>query len=712
VFRWRDGIVDGYSTADGLTNDVVRSLLVDRGGQVWIGTDTGGLTRLKPRRAHNFPLPGRADASIGPIVDDGDGGLWVGATCGGLLHFREGAFRVYDRSAGLPHECVWALHRDPDGTLWIGTMGGGLARLRHGVFSTFNASPATALVHAIKRDRAGRLWVGANNGLNLFDNGRFTTFVPDPAFPDVSTIAEDHTGALWLGGRHGVRRFKDGRVTATYTTADGLSHNQVRAIHEDADGALWIGTYGGGLNRLQDGHITTYGLDEGLPDVAVSRIIEDERGDLWMSGNRGVYRVARRQLNDLAAGRITKVTSVTYGTADGMVIEETNGGQPAGWRTADGHFWFPTIKGLVRIDAGPTAAPRPPTFIERASVNGAEVAVAALGALGPGRTDAEIHFTAVDLGAAEKTRFRYRLHPYDPDWIQAGTRRVAYYTQIPPGRYRFEVEATDSDGAWSGAPAVVPLVVVPRWWQRLELQTAGALALLAATGFGARAVSLRRARARFSALERERALDRERTRIARDLHDELGSQLTRIALIASRGDGEQRSPVAQAVQDAVRTMGELVWSVDARRDSVDSFATYAAQFAEQHLEAAGIRCRLNIDPDLGDRELHADMRRNLFLAFKEALNNAVRHARASQVTVTIASTGDVLTVAVTDDGRGLPGQADGTREDGSRGNGLDNMRARIESLGGDVRLGAPPGGGTQVTFRLFLRQPRSSHPKM
>ena len=699
LFRLQNGIFEDF-TAAGLTNSSIRSLLVDRDGNIWVGTDIGGLHRLKRRRAQSFLRPGTGEQSIGPIVGDGAGGLWIGATCGGLLHFREGAFRVYDEAAGLPHPCVWALHRDADGTLWIGTMGAGLVRMRDGKFSSFGTT-THGLVHVIMRDREGRLWVGANSGLSVFENDGLKAVFHHAEYQGVSTIIQDRAGALWLGGSGGVRRFQDGRVTATYTTAEGLSHNHVRAIHEDADGVIWIGTYGGGLNRLKDGRITTYGLKEGLPDVAVSRIIEDDRGFLWMSGNRGVYRVARRQLNDLAEGRTTQVTSITYGTADGMLIDETNGGQPAGWRTADGRFWFPTIKGLVSIDPEGSAAPKPPVFVERAVINGTSMATRALDGLGPGHADAELHYTAVDLGAAEKTRFRYRLHGYDPNWIEAGTRRVAYYTQIPPGSYRFEVMATDSDGAWGGAATAVSLVVTPLWWQLRWVQGLGLVLLLVATGLIVRDVSLRRARARVRELEREQAVERERSRIARDLHDDLGSRLAQIALIADDPSlsnlPRPSDQIANVARDAMRTMDELVWTVNARNDTVDRFAEFAAEFAEEHLRIAGIRCRLQFPADLEARPLAADTRRHLFLAFKEAIHNVVKHAGASEVHVSLAVEPAALVLAVDDNGRGLPdAMRDGT------GNGLENMQERMQAVGGSVAFESPSGAGTRVVFRAPL----------
>ncbi len=693
VYTWRDGSVTPYTVADGLSDNVSKAVTPDSGGNIWIGTNIGGLNRLKQRRVFSYPIASGAAYSIAPIVDDGAGGLWMGEICGGVRHFRAGRFEPFAGQRNLPG-CVWALYRDPDGTLWIGSMGGGVGRFRDGRYTSFREEGRHSLVSAITRDHNGVMWIGSDAGLSRFEDGTYTDYGREAGIDQrVLTIYEDRSGALWIGSVKGLFRFADGRFTR-YSKEQGLSHDLVRAIHEDADGVMWIGTYGGGLNRFENGRFVSYGIDEGLPDVAVSRIIEDPQGYLWMSGNKGIFRVARSQLNEFAKGRQSSVTGVTYGMADGMVTDETNGGQPAGWRTPNGHLWFPTIKGLVEIDPVTDPARPPRVVVERSVVSGRAAAVASLQSLGPGNVDVEFHYTAIDLGAGEKTRFRYRLTGYDEKWIDSGTRRVAYYTKIAPGDYHFEVMATDADGGWSTTPARIAVAVIPHWWQRREAFVAGVFLMMAMTGSGVRHVSLRRARARVAELEREQAIERERSRIARDLHDDLGSRLAQIALIAEDPSGPSPERISNVAREAMRTMDELVWTVNARNDTVEKFAEFAAEFAEEHLSLAGVRYRLQIQPDLEGRRLDADTRRHLFLAFKEAIHNLVKHAGASEVHIALGVEGATLELEITDNGRGLPpGAAAGT------GNGLLNMRERMAAAGGTFDIGPADGGGTRVVFR-------------
>jgi transcriptional regulator with PAS, ATPase and Fis domain len=245
-----------------------------------------------------------------------------------------------------------------------------------------------------------------------------------------------------------------------------LSHNFVRAIHEDADGTLWIGTYGGGLNRFKDGTFTHYTTHEGLFDNVVSRILEDDRGNFWMSGNQGIFRASRRELNDYAEGKVRSLTSIGYGIGDGMKTNECNGGgQPAGWKTPDGKLWFPTIKGIVMVDPNTINELPPPVVVEQVWVDKAPVSPQRKAALPPGRGDLEIHYTGLSLIASEKVRFRYQLEGYDQASVEAGARRVAYYTNIPPGEYRFRVVAMNNDGVWNEAGATFEFSLAPHFYQ-------------------------------------------------------------------------------------------------------------------------------------------------------------------------------------------------------------------------------------------------------
>lgn len=448
-----------------------RSVSEDREGNIWVGTNENGLRRLSKRRISVYPTePELAGYGVVPITEDQAENLWIGANCGGVVRLDRGTGKSAPLKLRNQRGCVWSLLAARDGSLWIGTWGGGLSRLKDDVETTYtyeNGSLSSDVVLSLYQDGVGTVWVGTADGLHRFKDERFIRYrTPDGlVHNDVRFITEDHAGALWVGTVGGMSRFKDGRFT-NYTTETGLAHNFVRAIHADLDGTLWVGTYGGGLSRLKDGRFVHYNTRSGLSDDFVSRILEDDQGNFWMSSNRGIFRVDRKELNDLADEKIRTITSVSYGAADGMRTSECNGGgQPAGWRTRDGKLWFATIKGAAVIDPRETNEMPPEVAIEGVSLDAAALDLRGRAEAPAGDGDLEVRYTGLSFIAPEKVRFRYKLEGYDEDWVDAGTRRVAYYTKIPPGRYRFRVLASNSDGVWNETGAAYELYLRPHFYQ-------------------------------------------------------------------------------------------------------------------------------------------------------------------------------------------------------------------------------------------------------
>jgi ligand-binding sensor domain-containing protein len=504
--RMRQGRFETLRASDGLpTNDVLQ-LLVDREGSVWVGTRGGGLVCLKEG---DFTTLGRRQGFATDIVDSihgsRSGALWIGGSGGHLARLEpDGRIEALPTRAALSGSNIRALYEDPRGDLWIGTWLG-LYRRRGG---NLEARPAPGLtnVRVIDEDRAGALWVGTDSsGLFRFQGDSVRRFTTRNGLPSdhVRAIHQDAQGRLWIGTYGGLARV-NGDSFENYTTAQGLPSDLVRTLYEDAEGALWIGTYGGGLARLKDGRVEAWGTPDGLYNDVAYTILEDASGNLWMSTNRGVYRVSRRDLEARRAGRIPRVRSVAYGESDGMGSEECNGGDPAGWRTADGRLWFLTVRGVSVVDPARLRSARrpPPAVLEQVLLDGSAVDNGSATEVAAGRRSLEFHYTALDLADAARLRFRYRLVGFDSAWTEVGGRRVAYFTGLPPGRYRFEVTASLDGETWTPAAAAHAFRVQPRFYQT---RTFVVLAVLGAVSLGLalQQLRVRRMRARAAELKRE-----------------------------------------------------------------------------------------------------------------------------------------------------------------------------------------------------------------
>lgn len=683
--------------ADGMPPHPVAGIARDREGSLWLATDVSGLLQVKAPRVITIPTLGTQAMSIAEGVD---GAMWAGSRCAPVATLQGDRFIVNAR-VGLAGSCALSVLATRAGDVWVGTEAHGLFRWDGQRLERFDASSGVeSSVPALYEDSRGVVWVATTNHVHQYVNGRLSRplgVADGLAGGAVVSFAEDHTRRVWVASNsHGLTLWENGRFRPVPEVV--LPTRHISALRVDSRGDLWIGTADQGLWRLRRDGVEQIGLAEGLGDTLVALILEDEDGHIWTSTTRGIVRFDRQRIaGDIQPG--VWLDPLVINRVDGMRETEGMGGgfDPSGLRTGDGRLWFSTIAGFVVIDPRrfPSNRTEPPIVIESALIDGEVGGFDAGGALRvPAGTEAiEITYTALSLAAPAQVRFRYRLAGADQSWHDVGGRRTAFYNRLRPGDYTFEVLATNSDGLWASAPAQLKVVVAPFLWQRTSVQVAGALLVLSLTGTLGHRLAKTRARRRLEELEREQALTRERTRIARDLHDDLGSRLAQIALIAQTGSSAPLDRIASTAREAMQTMDELVWSVNAKNDTVESFAGYVAEFAEEHLSLADLRVRLHFQPDLGTRQLSADTRRHLFLAFKEAVHNVVKHARASEVRVHLSVDAATLVLEVIDDGCGMPaGAARGM------GNGLQNIRTRVEAVGGRVTFETRRDGGTTVRF--------------
>ncbi len=326
----------------------------------------------------------------------------------------------------------------------------------------------------------------------------------------------------------------------------------------------------------------------------------------------------------------------------------------------------------------------------------------------PGRGEFEFHYAALSLSAAEKNRFKYKLEGIDTDWINADTRRLAHYNNLYPGHYQFRVLGCNDHGVWNERGAVVAFVLQPHVWQTWWFMTLGVVAILAAVGGGVRYWMGQKLRRQLLLLELQNSLEKERARIARDIHDDLGATLTQITLLSELTQRECAQPaqvtghaeqIGRAARELVQSMDETVWAINPENDNLPRLAGYIFQYAEKFFSGTPLRCRFDSPDDLPAHTLTAEARHHLFLATKEAMNNVARHAAATQVWLRLTVTDSELTLCIEDNGKGLPAQSDRTF-----GNGLKNMQKRMQEIGGIFEWDSAPGAGTRIRFKLKFNE--------
>ncbi|HEX8359751.1 MAG TPA: two-component regulator propeller domain-containing protein [Longimicrobium sp.] len=467
LFRLQDGVITPVTSPGGEAFTQVEALDADREGNVWIGSRQGGLFRLRRTGVRMLTTrDGLPHDFTAAITGDGAGGEWI-ATRGGVVHLSSAGAEAYTQRGGaLRDEVARDVLRDRAGDVWVAT-NSGLTRLRAGRATTYTAREGLPddRVRVLLEDRGGALWIGTYNGLARLADGRFTHFGPAQGLPDgyVLSLHQDRGGTLWVGTQAaGLYRLRGGRFVPGPAQ---LAGQPVFRMTSDADGTLWAGT-SRGLARVRGGRVSVFTTRQGLHGNTVFQALDDGAGALWLTGPWGIARVPRADLEAVGAGRSKVVNAKGFGISDGLAVREVSSIGGA-WRGPDGVLHFPTPAGVALIDTRRLSRNSVPlvTHIERVVADDAEFSGAAPVEVGPGRHRMEIHFTAPSFVAPGELRFRYRLEGFDPEWVEGGTRRAAFYTNLPPGRYTFRVQARNEDGVWSGSTAAVALRLRPYFWQ-------------------------------------------------------------------------------------------------------------------------------------------------------------------------------------------------------------------------------------------------------
>ena len=757
-----DRVVEKLHAGAEIPGNRIQTILADRQGSLWIGT-SNGLARLNGGKLTAFPATDSlGNESVLALLEDHEGNLWIGSESGGLHILRDQRFKMIGAHEGLSSDQITAIVEDRAGTLWIGTQGSGLNAMPsiNGAGKVRNYTLQNGLMSNVILSLAaasnGDIWVGTPDGLNRIRGNRVDAFTSADGLPDdfIRSLLVDTDGSLWIGTRRGLAHWTGGTGHASdlrlqtgmqvLTQANGLGSNTVGALARDAKGDLWVATFAG-LSRLHDGQITNFttanGLSSNVPmallprsdgvmligtqdhglsiwdgakftaitggsldQITVHAILDDRKGHLWFATDNGIARC------DCAHGTAANLQQglshwMIFGTADGLRSKETTtNSHPSAVRSKNGHLWFATPKGVVEVDPShfPVNTVEPPVVVERFAVDDVDQPLAEAGA-GPRVAAGHVHFqfdyAGLSFTAPLKVRYRYRLEGFDKDWTDAGTRRTAYYTNIPPGYYTFRVQAANNDGLWNTTGASFSFELRPHFYQTIWFY----LLLLTAAGAGIFLLLKRRLRL----AEREfQAVLGERSRIAREIHDTLAQGYVGISVQLEMLSELLRQHKVEAaakqldvtrgyVREGLADARQSIWALRTQDSGESTLPVKIGRLAE----AAGGNDLIALFNVFGAyRPLDAEKEREMLRIAQEAIHNVKKHSGARELAVHLKYEPAAVELEVRDDGKG--GADDQKPSTLHGGFGMTGMRERAANIGATLDVTSIEGEGTTVRLRV------------
>lgn len=731
------------------TGGKIDLLFEDSTGALWIGTRAHGLYYWGD---HRFSPVTTSQSQITSLAEDEEGNIWAGTAGGGINRIRQKQFRLFNTSAGVPREVSAAVCGDETGDLWLANRSGGLVKIHQGavypVPTRFNgrplnaytlcaddrggiwlsddqlyrfnpetesiqvAAPALTGVHVLYKTRNGDLWIGGDEYLlGSFPHGDISDFQRRKPFPGktIRCITEDADNNMWIGVENGQLYKLSGNDITTIGPDEKRPSSSIRALYADKEGTLWIGYGGAGLGILRAGKRTEITSAQGLLDNTIFEILEDDTGQLWFGSQRGIFHLPKRDLLDFTEGKLPSVSGITFGESEGLPRVSCYGTcQPMAWKDQNGGLWFATQQGVLAVNPPTSKASTPPprVYIDEIMINDRALpSIPAKLVVPPDGKKIEFRFSAPSYVVPEKVQVRYKLEGIDPGWIST-FHRSATYASLPPGNYRLRLAASNQDGVWNSTETTAEVEVRPilthAVWFRFffVLFVSSSLILLA------RYWTKRQLKVRLQQLERESLLEKERARIARDLHDDLGSSLTQVSLmleemneVSSMPDIKaQASVISARVRDLAHDLHSVVWTVDPKNDSLTELIDFLSRFFLQSFRHTSIRPRLEVDDWIPHYPLSPEARHHIFLLIKEAVNNAIKHSKATEAKLSLRVGDHIFRITFSDNGVGFTPNA---LVDSKR-HGLQNMESRVRELFGEFTLVTAPGRETVIHISLPL----------
>jgi signal transduction histidine kinase len=712
-----DGRADWFAQSDGLSGSKVNMLFEDREGSMWVAT-SNGLDRFRDVAAYTISakqgLPG---ANVWSVLAARDGSVWLGSASG-LSRWTDAHVTTFGKRDGLPDGGVHSLMEDAKGRVWATSLRG-ITYFENGKFIPLHTVPG-GIVRSLGEQPGGNVWIsGTDQGLLHVVGGVLASRIPWTEVPDLkggtgSLLAADPVqGGLWLGRfQGGVAYFKDGRVRAMYASGAGLGQGRINDFQVDREGTLWAATEGG-LSRLSKGQVSTLTSTNGLPCDAVESIVEDDARAWWLNMECGLVRITRPEVEAWTADPTHRLEVTVFDGSDGVASHATSSGfSPRAAKSRDGRLWFLSSNGVSVVDPRriPVNSLPPPVHIEQVTADRKVYDVGSSLSLPPLVRDLQIDYTALSLVAPEKSLFKVKLEGRDRDWQDVGTRRQAFYSDLPPRSYRFRVIASNNSGVWNETGAVLDFSIAPAYYQTAWFRVfvvVGFLSLLW-TAHRLRLRDVERHEAEIGALNERmnKAQEHERMRIAGELHDGVMQQISALTLMLGTAkrkmpsDSDARAEIGDVQQKLiqvgadVRQLSHGLHPAQLKDGGLpDALRAYCDEFG--HVRGLSVSC----DADDTVRDLSRGAALALYRIAQEALGNAGKHAAPAHIEVRLTRSNDSVSLTVSDNGAGC----ETSRIGASGGLGLVSMRERARQLNGTFAFDSTPGRGTTVTVTIPFR---------
>ncbi len=726
LFRFQNGRFEAVGGREGLEQCDIRALHADRWGNLWIGTGGNGLARLRTRRLRSIGLnEGLNSQRITAIANDSAGGLWVGSADTGLWHWNGTRAEQWSGGGFLAGVAqINSLCVDGKTNLWVGTGGNGIVVLsgtRQRRLTTADGLQDDQ-IRSVATARDGEtIWVGTQAGTLHRIRGNVVQTCGGSAITGLGAITAllpENGETLLAGTESGLLLYWDGNSLARMAAPSALVGRPINCLFEDRRGRLWVCSGGAGAFCRQGDTWIPLTRKQGLASDYVQMITQADSGLFWLATDENLYKTKSAVVEAYVSGARESIAF-----APALAGSELDGFKCArGWpAVAHGHkaLWIACTTELLPLGQieNPGAEPAPPVILERVLINGQPEPLPENGVLklGPGVRSVDFEFSAISFTAPQKVRFRHQLENFDSDWVETDVGRRAHYGPLPAGDYRFHVIAANAEGIWNETGASLGVIVIPPLWKSWWFLALTGIATTASIWAAARFISTRRLERRLLAAEQRHSMERERARIAQDMHDEIGSKLTRISFLSeiARGSAAGGMPpmppieaIATTSRELLQALDEIVWAVNPRNDNLEQLAGYLEQHAREYFQGTACDFQIEMPLQFPVVSLSAELRHNVFLAFEEALNNCLKHARAPKVFVAMRVQDDeAFEVQVQDEGRGFDVASNVAPEQ----DGLANMRDRLRSVGGTCEIVSQPGAGTTVIFRFPLGSQRNRH---